>query len=440
MNPLEGVKVVDLTRILAGPYCTQALADAGADVIKVEEPAKGDDTRGWGPPFVVEQEGAAPPEPPARLSRDVLPPRGSGDVNPPPPAAVPDRGESAYFLSVNRGKRSLALNLKDPRGREILWRLLEDADVLVENFRPGTLARLGFSWDEVHRRHPRVVYASISGYGADGPWGGRPGYDAVIQGEAGLMSVTGTADGPPLKAGASLADVLAGMTTFQGIVLALLRRERTGEGGRVDVSLLESLLSALAYHNATWLLAGQVPARLGNRHPSLAPYEAFLAADGYLIVGVGSEALWQAFCRAVGAPLIAEDPRFATNALRVQNYGDLKGILAPLLEGRSVETWIVALDGAGIPCGRVRSVAEALDGEQVAARGLLLDVMHPTLGPGRYVGSPIGLSGMERGSRRPPPLLGEHTVEVLKERLGLGAEAIETLRRDGVVSGVSSSV
>ncbi len=396
MNPLDGVKVVDLSRILAGPYCTQALADAGADVIKVEEPLKGDDTRGWGPPFV--------------------------------------RGESAYFLSVNRGKRSLALNLKDPRGREILWRLLEGADVLVENFRPGTLDRLGFSWEEAHRRHPRLVYASISGYGADGPWGGRPGYDAVIQGEAGLMSVTGTAEGPPLKVGASLADVLAGMTAFQGIVLALLRRERSGEGSRVDVSLLESLLSALAYHNATWLLAGNVPTRMGNRHPSLAPYEAFEAADGYLIVGVGSETLWRAFCHAVGAPEYAEDARFRTNALRVEHYGALRALLTPLFRGRSVEAWMTVLGAAGVPCGRVRSVAEALEGPQVAARGLILDVTHETLGAGRYVGSPIGLSGAERGSRRPPPLLGQHTVEVLSERLRLDAEAIEALRRDGVVS------
>jgi formyl-CoA transferase len=224
------------------------------------------------------------------------------------------------------------------------------------------------------------------------------------------------------------------MTAFQGIVLALLRRERTGQGGRVDVALLESLLSALAYHNATWLLAGQVPTRLGNRHPSLAPYETFEAADGHVIVGVGSEPLWEAFCAAVGAPEMAEDARFRTNALRVGNYDALRARLAPILRARTVEAWTAVLGGAGIPCGRVRTVAEALEGPQVAARGLLLDVDHPTLGPGRYVGSPIGLSGAGRGSRRPPPLLGEHTVEVLAERLGFGAEAIEALRRDGVVS------
>jgi crotonobetainyl-CoA:carnitine CoA-transferase CaiB-like acyl-CoA transferase len=396
VNPLEGVQVIDLSRILAGPYCTQALADAGADVVKIEEPAKGDDTRGWGPPFVG--------------------------------------GESAYFLSVNRGKRSVALNLKDPRGRDILWRFLETADVLVENFRPGTLDRLGFSYEEVHRRAPRLVCASISGYGADGPWGGRPGYDAVIQGEAGLMSITGAPEGEPSKVGASLADVIAGMTAFQGILLALLRRARTGEGSRVEVSLLESLLSALTYHNATWLLAGQVPRRLGNRHPSLAPYETFEAQDGHVIVGVGSEGLWGTFCAVLGVPATAGDPRFRTNAQRVENYVALKAVLAPILRGRPVDAWVFALGEAGVPCGRVRTVAEALDGPQVAARGLLLELTHPTLGPGRYVGSPIGLSGAARGSLRPPPLLGEHTAEVLAERLGLDAQAVEALRRDGVVS------
>ena len=395
MNPLEGVRVIDLTRILAGPYCTQALADAGADVLKIEEPGKGDDTRGWGPPFV--------------------------------------KGESAYFLSVNRGKRSLTLNLKAGRGREILWRLLETADVLVENFRPGTLDRLGFGERAVRARHPRIVYASVSGYGGDGPWGGRPGYDAVVQGEGGLMSVTGPAEGAPHKAGASLADVAAGMTAFQGILLALLRRARTGEGGRVDISLLESLLATLTYHASTYLMTGQVPARLGNRHPSLAPYETFEAADGYVIVGVGSESLWRSFCEVLGDADLARDPRFETNALRVTNYAALRDVLAPRLRSRPVAHWLAALEAAGIPCGRVRTVAEALDNPQVAARGLLLETEHATIGSGRYVGSPIHLSGAERGSTRPPPLLGQHTEEVLRERLGLGADEVLALRRDGTV-------
>jgi crotonobetainyl-CoA:carnitine CoA-transferase CaiB-like acyl-CoA transferase len=395
IKPLDGVRVVDLTRILAGPYCTQALADAGADVVKVEAPAKGDDTRGWGPPFV--------------------------------------EGESTYFLSVNRGKRGITLNLKDPRGTELLWRLLDHADVLVENYRPGTLDRLGFSYDDVHRRRPSLIYASISGYGADGPWGGRPGYDAVVQGEGGLMSITGAPDGPPFKVGASLVDVLAGMTAFQGILLALLRRQTTGKGARVEASLLESLLPTLTYQAATWLLAAEVPARLGNRHPSLAPYETFEAADGHVIVGVGSEPLWRSFCAVLGRPDLAADPRFETNARRVASYEALRAVLAPLLRARRVDEWMSTLADAGIPCGRVRTVAEALEHPQVAARGLLLEVDHPRAGRGRYVGSPIGLDGAGRGSRRPPPLLGEHTGEVLEQWLGLSAEQIAELRGGGVV-------
>jgi formyl-CoA transferase len=395
VNPLEGVRVVDLTRILAGPYCTQALADAGADVIKIEEPGKGDDTRRWGPPFVG--------------------------------------GESTYYLAVNRGKRSLTLNLKHERGREILWRLLEDADVLVENFRPGTLEGLGFGDATLRERCPRLVYASISGYGPDGPLGGRPGYDAVIQGEGGLMSVTGPEGGAPQKAGASLVDVLSGMTAFQGIVLALLRRERTGAGGRVDVSLLESLVAPLAYHNATWLLAGETPTRLGNRHPNLAPYETFEAQDGYVIVGAGNDALWRSFCACLGDAALGTDPRFATNPDRVRNVAALRELLVPRMKERTVDAWLAALEAAGVPVGRVKSIPEVLESAQIAARGLLLDVSHPTLGPGRYVGSPIHLDGADRGDRRPPPLLGEHTAEVLAERLAIAGDELDALRRAGVV-------
>jgi formyl-CoA transferase len=273
----------------------------------------------------------------------------------------------------------------------------------------------------------------VSGYGRDGPLGGRPGYDAVVQGEAGIMSVTGDPDGSPMRVGASLVDVLAGMNATQAVLLALLRRQATGEGARAEVSLLEGALSMLAYHNTTWLLAGEVPRRLGNRHPNLAPYETFEAADGHVIVGVGSEGLWRAFCAAAGRPELLADPRFATNAQRVSNYDALRAELAPLLRARTVGEWLALLEGAGIPCGRVRTVAEALDGEQVRARGLLLDVDHPRLGRRRWVGSPIALEGATRGSLRPPPLLGEHTEEVLSERLGLGAGEVASLRAQGVV-------
>jgi formyl-CoA transferase len=248
------------------------------------------------------------------------------------------------------------------------------------------------------------------------------------------MSITGPADGPPHKVGASLVDVTAGMTATQGILLALLRRERTGQGGRVEVTLLESVLATLTYHAATYLLAGEVPGRLGNRHPNLAPYETFEAADGYVVIGVGSEALWRAFCAAIGQPDLAADPRFAQNALRVSHYAELRAHLAPLVRQRTVAAWLAVLEAAGIPGGRVRSVAEALDGPQAAARGLLLEVDHPRLGRGRYVGSPVGLDGAGRGSLRPPPSLGEHTREVLRDVLGRTDADIAALARDGVVA------
>lgn len=394
VKPLEGTRVVDLTRILAGPYCTQALADAGCDVVKIETPGKGDDTRGWGPPFVSE--------------------------------------ESVYFLSVNRGKRSLTLDLKHPEGRRALEALLERADVLVENFRPGALARLGYPAERLEAEYPRLVTASVSGYGPDGPLGGRPGYDAVLQGETGLMSITGSPEAGPFKVGASLVDVLAGMTAFQGILLALLRRERTGKGGRVESTLLESLLPTLTYQAATYLFTGEEPRRLGNRHPNLAPYEAFDASDGIFIVGVGNDSLFEKFCTVIDRPALFSDERFSRNAGRVSHYAELRQTLETRLRERSVDEWIGALERAGIPCGRVRSVGEALENPQTLARGLLVEIDHPTVGRRRYVGNPIHLDGATRHAVRPPPLLGEHTEEVLAE-LGYGAKEIDRLKRDGVV-------
>ena len=368
MDPLDGIRVIDLTRILAGPYCTQALADAGADVVKIEEPSKGDDTRGWGPPFV--------------------------------------NGEAVYFLSVNRGKRGITLNLKAAGGREILWRLLETADVLVENFRPGTLDRLGFAWEQVRQRNPRIVYASVSGYGPDGPWGGRPGYDAVIQGEGGLMSLTGSPDGPPFRVGASIADVLAGMTAFQGIVLALLRRQRTGEGGRVDVSLLESLLPTFAYHASTYLLTGKVPGRLGNRHRALALYETFEAATVPTCRRRQRRACDRS--RLDGRAALAEDPPARTR--RCSNYDKSAPICRAVdAEGGRVAGW----EAAGI-CGRACARRGGADPAQVAARGFSWTWIIPA-GTGKYVGSPIHLSDAGRSSRRYSPTLGQHTEEVLSE-------------------------
>ena len=391
--PLAGVTVLDLSRILAGPYCTMLLGDLGAEVLKVEPP-KGDDARGWGPPFAA--------------------------------------GESAYFLAVNRNKRSLCINLKHPSGSDLLRRLIEKADVLVENFRPGTLERLGFGYQDVRKSRPQIVYCSISGYGHSGPLKEKPGYDAVIQGEAGWMSLTGESGGPPLKVGASLADIFTGMMAAQGVLAALYERTRTGNGRKVDVALFDSVLATLCYQAQGYLLTNAVPGRMGNRHPSLAPSETFETGDGYLIVGVGNDALWRTFCQAIKRPDL-DEPRFATNALRVENYTELKAALVPIFRSATTQHWVGVLDAAGIPVGRVRSVAEALENPQVMARNMMIEVENPTVGRMKMIGNPIKMSDLEDGPALPPPLLGQHTDEVLSEKLNLTAEQIVALRREGAL-------
>ena len=392
-RPLAGVTVLDLSRILAGPYCTMLLGDLGAEVLKVEPP-RGDDARAWGPPFVA--------------------------------------GESAYFLAVNRNKKSLCINLKHPGGCDLLRRLAEDADVLVENFRPGTLERLGFGYEEIRRSNPRLVYCSISGYGHSGPLKDKPGYDAVIQGEGGWMSLTGEPDGPPLKVGASLADIFTGMMAAQGVLAALYERQRTGKGRKVDVALFDSVIATLCYQAQGYLLTDVVPARMGNRHPSLAPYETFEAADGYVVVGVGNDALWHTFCQAIGRQDL-DMPRFSTNALRVQNYQELKATLGPILKSKPAQHWVDALDAAKIPVGRVRSVAEALSNPQVKGRNMLIEVEHPALGHMKMTGNPIKMSDLDEAPVLPPPLLGQHTDEVLSERLSFSEEQIVALRQEGAL-------
>ena len=393
LSPLSGVTVLDLSRILAGPYCTMVLGDLGAEVLKVEPP-NGDDSRGWGPPFV--------------------------------------EGESAYFLAVNRNKRSICINLKRASGRDLLHRLARKADVLVENFRPGTLDRLGFSYETIRSARPEIIYCSISGYGHSGPLRQRPGYDAVMQGEGGWMSLTGEPDGPPLKVGASLADIFTGTMAAQGILAALHQRSTTGKGQKVDVALFDSVLATLCYQAQGYLLTGEVPERLGNRHPSLSPYETFQTADGYVIVGVGNESLWGSFCRAVGRPDL-DEPRFKTNALRVENYVELKELLVPMFRSGSTQHWFDVLEPAEIPVGRVRSVPEALSNPQAADRQMLIEVEHPTVGRMRMTGNPIKMSGLPDTPPLPPPLFGQHTEEVLAEKLNMSSEEIEALREEGAL-------
>lgn len=371
-SPLAGVRILDLSRILAGPYATMMLADLGAEVIKIEPPG-GDDTRTWGPPF--------------------------------------GGGEAAYFLAVNRGKKSVVLNLKTEEGSRALARLIASSDVLVENFRPGTLARLGFAPEEVQGRHPRLIWCSVSAYGQYGPLSSKPGYDAVMQGEAGWMGLTGPPEGPPTKLGASLADICAGMMASSGILAALFARERDGRGRRVDVALFDSVVATLCYQAQGYLLTGEEPVRSGNNHPSLTPYESFEAVDGHVIVAVGNDALWKRFCE-VAAPEL-DRPEFEKNPDRVRHRAELRGLLEAVFQSRGVADWERMLDEAGIPVGRVRSVAEILNSPQLKARGMVVDREHPAIGSLRLVGSPVQFDGENHTAPLPPPLRGEHTEDVL---------------------------
>jgi crotonobetainyl-CoA:carnitine CoA-transferase CaiB-like acyl-CoA transferase len=393
--PLVGVTVLDLTRVLSGPYCTMLLADMGARVIKIEQPGLGDDTRHWGPPFVG--------------------------------------GESAYFLSINRNKESVTVNFKHPEGRRLIEHLAARADVLVENFRPGTLDRLGLGYRALAARAPRLVYCSISGFGLNGPERDRPGYDAVVQAESGLMSLTGPEHGPPYRLGVAVADLVAGLFAAQGILLALWARQRTGRGQLVDISMLDSTMALLTYQAEIFLTTGQVPRRLGNRHPTIVPYETFDATDGEFVVAVGNDAQWQRFCEAIGLTDLAADPRFATNPARVEAYETLRPLLAAHLASRPKAEWIAQLASAGVPCGAVRAVDEALSSPQVSARQMVVEVDHATIGTLRVLGVPVKLSATPGAVRRPPPRLGEHTDAVLAHDLGLDAAEIARLRREGVV-------
>ena len=392
--PLHGVRVIDMTRVLAGPFCTMSLGDMGAEVIKVEEPGRGDDTRGW-PPFV--------------------------------------HGEATYFLSVNRNKKSLTLDLKAPDGQEILRRLLASADVVVENFRPGTMERLGFGYETLKRANPRLIYCSISGFGESGPEAHRPGYDLIVQGESGVMDITGFPDGPPVKVGNSIGDLVAGMAAAQGITLALLSRSQTGKGQKVEIGMLDVMASLLTYQAGLYWNAGGRPARRGNEHPSIVPYEVFKAQDVYITLGVANNSLWDRTCKALDRPDLIKDPRFDTEANRVTNRKVLVPLLNEILGARPADEWLARLDKAGVPAGRIKSVAEVCESAHLRARGMMVSLAHPKAGSIRVMGVPVRLHDTPGGAQAAPPLLGQHTDEVLTNLLRMPKARVEKLRAAGVV-------
>ncbi len=394
-GPLEGIRVVDLTRILAGPYCTMMLGDMGAEIIKIENPDGGDDTRGWGPPFL--------------------------------------NGVSTYFISINRNKKSLTLNLKDERGKELLRDLIRNSDVMVENFRPGALEKLGFPWEEIHRINPAMIFASLSGFGQTGPRKSEPGFDVVIQGEGGIMSITGEPDAPPSKVGASIADITAGMLAAQGILLSLYHREKTGVGQMVDVSMLDGQVALLTYHANNYFGTGKLPPRRGNKHPSITPYETYECRDGYFNLGVGNDSLWRRFCDAMGLGHIKEDPKFAINKDRVDNRLELQEILDAFFAEKTVGETLDALRSAGIPCGPINNLEQVLNEPQILAREMVVDVDVPVAGPTKVTGVPIKLSETPGAVRTPPPTLGQHTDEVLESVLGMDEAQRKALREKSVV-------
>jgi crotonobetainyl-CoA:carnitine CoA-transferase CaiB-like acyl-CoA transferase len=386
--PLAGVRVADLSRVLAGPYCTMVLADLGADVVKVERPEGGDETRSWGPPFAG--------------------------------------GEAAYYLSVNRGKRSCALDLAQPEGRALALELCAGADVVIENFKVGGADRLGVGYEQVRERNPRVVYCSITGFGSEREPRARPGYDFVAQAESGLMSITGPEDGPPYKVGVALVDVLAGLHAAAAVLAAL----HGGEGARIEVPLLDSGLAGLVNVAQNALVTGTEPERHGNAHPNIVPYQDFETSSGRIAVAAANDGLFRALCSVMSLDSLPEDPRFATNAGRVEHRRELIPLLEERFRERPAEDWLAGLEAAGVPSGKVRSVPDALAAAAAAGRPATMSVEHPTAGSLDLVGSPIW--GATRAEATPPPLLGEHTAEVLTE-LGRSAEEIEQLAARGVV-------
>lgn len=391
---LQGLRVLDLTRVLAGPYTTMILADLGAEVVKLEIPGSGDDSRAF-PPHV--------------------------------------NGESAYFMSLNRNKRSMTLNLKSEKGKEIFAQLIEHFDVLVENFRPGTMEKLGLGYERLLELNPRLIYAAASGFGHTGPYSKRPAYDAIVQAMGGIMSITGQPDGPPTRVGSSIGDITAGMFAAIGILAALSYREKTGVGQKVDVAMLDSQVAILENAIARYTATGEVPRPIGNRHPSITPFESFATKDGLIMVAIGNNALWEKFCTVIERPDLAKDPRFESNQLRTTNHRALQPLLKSVMRRKSTDTWRAIFDKHGIPNGPINSVDEVLADPQVIARDMIVEVEHPLAGKTALPGIPIKLSETPGEIRNPAPLLGEHTAEILHDLLNYGPDQMRQLKEECII-------
>jgi crotonobetainyl-CoA:carnitine CoA-transferase CaiB-like acyl-CoA transferase len=395
MLPLQGLRVVDLTRVLSGPYCTMQLGDLGAEVIKVEQPGKGDDTRAFAPPF-------------------------QGD-------------EAAYFLSVNRNKKSVTLDMKSARGKEVLWRLVDKSDMLVENFRPGAMDRLGFGYQAVKARRPSMIYCSISGFGDTGIQKDRAGYDVIVQGEAGVMDLTGPRDGAPHKVGAAIADLVSGLYAAQGILAALHTRQSTGTGQHVRVSMYEAVAALLTFNASIFYATGNSPRRRGNEHPTIVPYETFEAADGWINLGVANDELWQRFCTAAERADLKADPRFAKASDRVRNREVLVPLVRAAIKERTRDDWLERLDKAGVPSGAIRTVGEVCESEVLKARDMIAEMPHISAGSVKAIKSAMHLSDTPLDTYRAPPKLGQHTREVLTGLLGYSEREADALAREKVI-------
>lgn len=399
-GPLRGIRVFDLTRVLAGPTCTQMLGDLGAEVIKIERPGLGDDTRGFAPPH------------------------------------IPGTRESAYFVGVNRNKLSLTLDIAKPEGQAIARRLIAASDILVENFKVGALARYGLGYTDLHAEFPRLIYCSITGFGQTGPYAARPGYDSLIQAMGGVMSLTGEPDGPPQKVGVPVADLFAGLYGCIGILAALNERALSGRGQQIDIGMLDSHLAWLANQGMNYLASGENPPRLGNQHPNIVPYQVFPTEDGHVMLSIGNDPTFARFCRSFSLEHLLSDPRFATNAKRVENRDLVTATLTPVMQAHPTVWWVERLEGLKIGCGPINRLSDVFSDPQVKARGMVFEMSHPSLGDGRnlqLIANPVRLSEGPVNYREPPPALGQHTEGVLRRILGLRDTEIGALRAKEVI-------